>query len=284
MTARDAWLAVLLSGCVTQAEGERMKADMTAMRAQLDSVKQGIDADRDALQKAIARAEEKTKELEDTLEHFNTSARRTDADFGMQMDKLQQNVQEASGKLEEAQFRLERLEKQGATQPQPAGAAREPAANPGVQIDTRAKLPADKAQARQLVVQLLGRGSDREHDEGKRLSAELLQKWPKEEGTSDVVRLALGDRFADDKLYQKAQVEYKKVLDEFPKGSRADDAMYKIAQAFVAQGQYEDAKVFLEELLRRWPKSPLAKESKAKLAQIQLKEAEAKKKPVPKKK
>lgn len=274
--ARLAVFSFVVSGCVTQAEGERMKADLTAMRAQLNSVKQGIDADRDALQKAITHAEEKTKELEDTLDHFNTAARRTDADFGMQMDKLQQTVQEASGKLEEAQFRLERLEKQGASQPVSAN-VREPAANPGVQIEPRAKLPADKAAARQMVVQLLGPGDDRQHDDGKRLASEALAKWPKDEGTSDVMRIALGDRYAADKLYQRAQAEYKKVLDDFPKGNRADDAMYKIAQTFVAQGQYEDAKVFLEELLRRWPKSPLAKESKAKLAELAKKKPAAKK-------
>jgi TolA-binding protein len=268
---RRAWLvAVFLPGCVTQAEGERMKADMSAMRAQLDSVKKGIDADRDALQKAVTHAEEKTKELEDTLEHFNSAARRTDADFGMQMDRLQQTVQELSGKLEESQFRLDRAEKQSASAPAAAPV-------PAVPGESHTRLPADKAQARQLVVQLLGRGDDRQHDDGKRLANELLAKWPKDEGTSDVVRFALGDRLAEDKLYQKAQVEYKKVLDDFPKGSRADNAMFKIAQTFIATGQYEDAKVFLEELLRRWPKSPLAKESRIKLAEL------AKKKPVAKK-
>ena len=276
-TIQTLFFTVLCAGCVTQAEGQRMKADMSTMRAQLDSVKQGIDADRDALQKAITRAEVKTKELEDTLDHFNTAARRTDADFGMQMDKLQQTVQEVSGKLEEMQFRLERLDKQAGSQP---AAQATPVSSPGVQMDQRVRLAPDKAAGRAQVVQLLGSRDDRQRDDGKRLANELLAKWPKDEGTSDVVRLALGDRYAEDKLYQKAQVEYKKVLDEFPKGSRADDAMFKIAQTFVAQAQYEDAKVFLEELLRRWPKSPLAKESKAKLLFIQAKESDAKKKPV----
>ena len=92
--------------------------------------------------------------------------------------------------------------------------------------------------------------------------------------------LALGDRLTEDKLYQKARVEYKKVLDDFPKGSRADDAMFKIAQTSVLMGYQEDAKVFFEELLRRFPKSVLAKDAKSRLADIER----SKKKTPPKKK
>ncbi len=258
-------------GCVTQAEGERMTADLQTLRQELHAVKSGVDSDRTSLQKAVEHAEEKTKELEDTLEHFNTAARRTDADFGLQMDKIQQTIQEVSGKLEEAAFRLDRMEKQTAN-----GSVQQAASAPSTANNAEAPvaLPNDKKAARDLVSRLLDRGAtDKQHEDGKRLAHELLAKWPKDEGTSDVTRLALGDRLVEDKLYQKAQVEYKKVLDDFPRGSRVDDAMFKIGQTFMLTNAPDDARVFFEELIRRYPKSPRVKEAKAKLVELDHKKS-----------
>ncbi len=254
----------LFGGCLLQSEGQLMQADIKALRAQLDAVKSGIDEDREALRAAIVRAEKKTIEVQEAIDALNNSARRTDADLGIQLDALQKSVQQLTGQLEELGFKLERLEKseRTAAAPAPAGHAE---ATPA---EERVVLPADKKQAAELVTKLLTSKETKQREDGKRLANELFAKWPKEEGTTDVVRLALGDRLVDEKQYQKAIVEYKKVLDTFPKGARADAAMFKIAQTWAALGQPTDAKVFYEELLRRFPKSIYVKDAKLKIAEL----------------
>ena len=274
---RSALMAmVLASGCVLQSEGRIMRADIATLRTELETMKQGIDQDRDALQKALKQAEKKTAEIEEALQKFNDFAQRNDADFGVQMDRLATSVQEVVGKLEEANFRLEKLEKRVRNEdPGAASAPSAPAPEP------KATLPADKAQAVVLVTKLLKSKNEADHDDGKRLAKEALSKWPKDDGVSDVIRLALGDRYRDDKLFQKAVVEYKKVLDEHGKGGQADDAMFRLADTFADMGYADDAKVAFEELLKRYPKSPLTKDAKARISEL---DKAAKKKPAPKKK
>ncbi len=263
-------LLVLPGGCMLASEGTLMQADIKVLRSQLDAVKTGVDEDREALRGAIVRAEKKTAEVQEALDQLNNSARRTDADLGIQLDALQKSVQELTGKLEEMSFKLAQVEKaeKSATTTVAADVKlpEEPSQAPP---EPRLSLPTDKKSATELVVKLLSAREASKQNEGKRLANELLAKWPKDENVSDVVRLALGDHLADEKQFQKAVVEYKKVLDVFPKGSRADQAMYKIAQAFTQMGYKEDAKVFFEELLRRYPKSELIKETKARLTELE---------------
>ncbi|MCC6808727.1 MAG: tetratricopeptide repeat protein [Deltaproteobacteria bacterium] len=258
-----------LPGCLLQSEGELMQADIKALRKQLDAVKAGVDEDREALRAAIVRAEKKTLEVHEALEQLNSSARRTDADLGIQLDALQKTVQELTGKLEELNFKLaqiERAEKSGNT---PVASEVKPMELDPTPPEPKQPLPSDKKAAAELVVRMLQARETPKREEGKRLAADALARWPKDEGTTDVIRLALGDRLADEKQFQKAVVEYKKVLDVFPKGVRADSAMYKIAQAFTLMGYHEDAKVFFEELLRRYPKSELTKDTKARLVELE---------------
>lgn len=262
-------LTLAAPACMMQREGNLMKADLRALRSQLEATKKGMDEDRAALQAALGAAEKKTAEVGEALEKLNTAAQRNDADFGVQMDKLAQALQEMTGKLEEVSFRLDRLEKKDKSAAE-EGTAPTPVANDKVGIalppESRLALPSERAAAQALVLKQL---DNKSNDEGKRLAQEFVGKWSKDEGATDVVRLALGDRFAADKLYQKAVIEYKKVLDAFPKGSRADDAMFKIAQTFLLMGYHEDAKVFFEELVRRYPKSSLVKDAKAKLGEVE---------------
>jgi TolA-binding protein len=262
-------LLVLPAGCMLASEGTLMQADIKVLRSQLDAVKTGVDEDREALRGAIVRAEKKTAEVQEALDQLNNSARRTDADLGIQLDALQKTVQELTGKLEEVSFKLTQVEKAEKTSAAVVAQETKPEEPAQAPPEPKLMLPSDKKSAAELVVKLLNAREASKQNEGKRLAGDLLAKWPKDENVSDVVRLALGDHLADEKQFQKAVVEYKKVLDVFPKGSRADQAMYKIAQAFTQMGYKEDAKVFFEELLRRYPKSELIKDTKARLAELE---------------
>lgn len=264
------------SGCLLQSDGALMQADIQTLRGQLDAVKTGIDDDREALRGAIVRVEKKASELQEAIDALNSSARRTDADLGIQLDALQKTVQELTGRFEEVSFKLDRAQQAAAATPvgetKAEGKGPPGETAPPEPAEQKLALPADKKGAVDLVTKLLASKDAKQLADGRRLAADALNKWPKDEGVTDVLRLALGDRLVDEKQYQKAAVEYKKVLDAFPKGVRADAAMFKIAATFAAQPGYkEDAKVFFEELIKRYPKSGFAKEAKVRLSELDKK-------------
>jgi TolA-binding protein len=266
---RATFLALVTTGCVLQSEGRLMQADIKALRSQLDAVKSGIDEDREALRSAIVRAEKKTLEVQEALDALNHSARRTDADLGVQLDTLQRSVQQLTGNFEEISYKLDRIEKSAPANPTAVVApVAPPPTESGEPIVARPTLPSNKREAGDIVSKWVLSKDPAQREDGKRLANEALVKWPKDEGVTDVIRIALGDRLLEEKQYNKAAVEYKKVLDAFPKGARADSAMFKIAQTFALMGATPDAKVFFEELVRRFPKSSHVKEAKAQLSAL----------------
>lgn len=264
-------------------DGRLLEADVKAMKAQLEAVRKGVDEDREALRLALTRAEKKSQEVEEALDRLNQSARKTDTDLSVQLDKVSQTVQELSGKLDEAQVKLSQIEKKessatisdkAASQTQETSA--EESENNSAGSDKKGELPQESSQAVEVVLKSLH--AAHKNEDSIRLAKEFLNKWPKEEGKSDVIRLALGERYLEDKQYQKAVIEFKKVLDDFPKGKKTDQAMFKIGETFTAMGYFPDAKVFYEELIRRHPRSIFVKQAQLKIRELEQKAMEKPKK------
>jgi tol-pal system protein YbgF len=71
-------------------------------------------------------------------------------------------------------------------------------------------------------------------------------------------RYYLADSLLQDKKYDEAIVEFNKVVEGHPKSSFAPPALLKQAQAFKAQGKSKVSNLVLEKLIADHPKSPEA--------------------------
>jgi tol-pal system protein YbgF len=71
-------------------------------------------------------------------------------------------------------------------------------------------------------------------------------------------RYYLADSLLQEKKYDEAIVEFSKVVDGHPKSSFAPPALLKQAQAFKAQGKSKVSNLVLEKLIADYPKSPEA--------------------------
>src|SRR4051812_40433071 len=98
-------LAALGSACVTTAqEGEQMRQDIAALRADL---KKEMDATSGDRQKDQQRA----KALQDALDQLSRAARKSGADLAVDVEKNQNETAALRGQLEVVQHRLDALEK-----------------------------------------------------------------------------------------------------------------------------------------------------------------------------
>ena len=90
---------------------------------------------------------------------------------------------------------------------------------------------------------------------------EKFQQFLKENPRGDKAleaRYYLADSLLQDKKYDEAIVEFNKVLEGSPKSSFAPPSLLKQAQAFKAQGKTKISNLVLEKLIADYPKSPEA--------------------------
>lgn len=94
---------------------------------------------------------------------------------------------------------------------------------------------------------------------------EQLQQFLKDHPKGDKAieaRYYLADSFLQEKRYDEAIVEFNKIVEQHPKSTLAPAALLKQSQAFKAQGKTKVANLVLEKIMADYPKSPEAAQAK----------------------
>lgn len=96
---------------------------------------------------------------------------------------------------------------------------------------------------------------------------ELLKAYPKS-STADNAQFWIGETFYQQKWYEKAILEYQKVIENFPKGNKVPAALLKQAFAFQKIGDTSNAKLILKECSQKYPSSNEGKIAAQKLTEF----------------
>jgi len=96
---------------------------------------------------------------------------------------------------------------------------------------------------------------------------ELIDTFPKSE-RADNSQFWIGEIYYREKWYEKAILEYQKVIENYPKGNKVPAALLKQGLAFLNLGDKTNSRLILEELIRKHPKSNEAKIAKDKVKSL----------------
>jgi TolA-binding protein len=280
-------LALVPSSCVTtRAEGEQLRADVDALKDETAQLQKELADLRARETGRLDQVGRRVGELESTL----SSLRQSDADTGVQLEKVVAEVQALRGEIEAAQHEIG----------QQKATVESILARPPVAVATAAtapKLPPDATGPAQVDGVDVPSEAKGHYDFAKRFfddkkfaaSAEafdlFLTRHAREEDLVDnaaywkaesYYQLAAQapDKASREKAYKQAILSYQRVL-ESPRSEKADGALLKIGLSFEQLGFADEARVFYEELLTRYAKSPLVGDAKKRLGAL---------KPAPKKK
>src|SRR5260370_11170551 len=103
------FLLLAASGCVTTAqEGEQMRQDIAALRAEL---KKEVDTATQERQKLAAEQAQRSKALQEALDQLSRAARKSGADLTVDQEKAQNDITALPGQIEALQHRLDAIEK-----------------------------------------------------------------------------------------------------------------------------------------------------------------------------
>ncbi len=94
---------------------------------------------------------------------------------------------------------------------------------------------------------------------------QLLKKYPKAPN-ADNAQFWIGEIYYREKWYEKAILEYQKVIENYPKGNKVAASLLKQGLAFFNLGDKGNAKLILKELIRKHPQS-----NEAQIAQQKVK-------------
>ena len=96
----------------------------------------------------------------------------------------------------------------------------------------------------------------------------IIKDYPKSEH-ADNAQFWIGEIYYREKWYEKAILEYQKVIENYPKGNKVPASLLKQGFAFISLGDKANARLILKELGKKYPKSNEGKIALQKLKELQ---------------
>ncbi|BDG04915.1 tetratricopeptide repeat protein [Anaeromyxobacter oryzae] len=287
-------LVLALSACwVPLEQGRQMEARLDRIESTQSDHGRRIDEQQKVLQGRVAAVDKKIVEVQQKIDELNQAARRSGADLGVQLSRLQDEVARLRGEEEVARHDLSELDKSIATyrartDKRFAGLQGKGALDEVLAQEKLETLPKqdDKAAFFQLAQKTEGDGDTAV---ARALYDEYVKRFPNDPNAAEAAYRS-GELLSAQKRWRDAVVAYGWVYEHAPKSDRLPDSMLGMGNAMLElEDLRKDAPVVLRELVDRFPKTPAAARAKERLARLQASEsppppAEGKKKAAAKKK
>ena len=275
---------ILLAGCATQNEVTSLDTRLNDLELRNAELKKRNEA----LNSGLAVREDE----EQALRHQSASLR-------AKLAALDEEIRVLNGRIEELEHRLDRqkqMEAEGtkADTDQIEGLAKRAKSNnerinrieqylnfePSAQKEpvqkstektTATIIPAAKTESQisedeiyRLAKQAFDQGDS---DAARQKFQELIEKYPRSE-RADNAQFWIGEIYYREKWYEKAILEYQKVIETYPKGNKVPASLLKQGLAFLNLGDRTNSRLILEELIKKHPKSNEAKIARDKVKSL----------------
>ena len=224
LAASACWVP-LEQGDLMESRLDKLEASDDAKARRLDELQRRIDEQDRVVKDRVAAVDRKIVEAQQKIDELNQAARRSGADLGVSVSRLQDEVAQAKGDLEVQQHKLGQLEAQLAESQQ--SSEKRFAA-------LRGRGALDEAEAKQLLESLprqddkagllaLAQGQEQKGNAGvaRQLYEEYLRRFPSDPGAADAA-VRSGDLAAGQGRWKEAFIGYGWVYKNAPQvGARA---------------------------------------------------------------
>lgn len=261
-----------LAACFVPMEaGRQMEARIQKLEVQDVEQQRASEEQRQAVRERVEKVDQKIREVQAKIDELNQAARRSGADLGVTLSRLQDEFAKVKGELEVAQHRLAEIDR----------------AVGGLRTDTDARFTALKGQgaldayeARQRIAALprqddkaaflaLAHNEEEKGEKGiaREIYEEYVRKWPSDPKSADAGFRA-GELLFGQKRFREALLAYGKVAEDFPRSERAPHAMLGAAESMIRLEMKDEAAGVLGQLVEKYPKSDAAAKAKERLREL----------------
>jgi tol-pal system protein YbgF len=251
---------VLCAGCfafMTKQEGKELKD-------QIDLV-QNLSAKNEVRAGELSKQmDEQLKRLKQVVEEATKVVTRNSADVGLTVQKLQTDLGQLTGRIDDLQHAQDALTKQF----QDYRAASDTKLESLTNTMTTAKTPPTPETPDGVFSEGEKRLAAGQFADARRLFEVFVNRYPTDSRAAKA-QYNIGESYMGEKRMANAIGAYTKVVDNFPKSDVVPDAMYKNGTAFYQLKYCSDAKVYFQELLKRYPKTNWKKDANEELKKLQ---------------
>jgi tol-pal system protein YbgF len=210
-----------------------------------------LSADNDRMKADILAVTASSDETKVEMQREVSRLNATTAELGEAVQEMQAKV----ARLEEIEKRVAALEG-GGRGPE----AKPPYAPPQTPV-------ADVKTPEQTYDYALGLIKNGDTQQGREVLNSFAAKYPDHRLMQNVFYWK-GETFYAEKDYESAILSFQDVVDRFPRGDKAPDAMLKQGLAFQAMKDKKNAQILYQLLLSKYPNSPAADKARQKLSEL----------------
>jgi len=276
----------IVYGCVGQDEMSLLHNRIATLEKELARQDEKLlDEERKSTQLEARMNELSKKDLE-----FEDSYRNRSAESQATLDQVREEIQTLRGKLEETDYAMRRQERstqktggeefsrldqiEAVTQKNEDRLNRieqylnlEGSAAAPSKAVSEPKTP--QATPEDALYQSAKKSFDAgEYENAREKFGAFLKKYPKSK-VADNAQFWIGETYYREKWYEKAILEYQKVIENYPKGNKVPASLLKQGLSFLNLGDKSNCRLILKELVKKYPTS-----NEAKIAQQKLKDIE----------
>ena len=247
----------LLAGCYSPEKGKMLELRVDKLTQDNETLQAELKAQGAKLSESLPRVDQKVAEVTKALEGLDQAARRSDADIGVQLQKVVEDLATLRGQVDAYSHQLDQLQTQVNSLTGVPGAKAAPAAadipRPADKKDFYA-LAYNKQRAGELAV-------------ARQLYVDFIRKYPRDELAGEAHFQLAESYFTEDKC-PEALPEYGQLVKAFPNSKSMPTALLHSADCFQRLKNLDAAQAALDQVIKRYPGTESAKKAKARLAEL----------------
>ena len=242
-----------------------------------------------AVEGQLARQNTMIEKFSQTTENKEQNIRGQTANLRVEIESMREQIGAINGRLEEVEYRvkqekdasglteLDRLKEDTRIMNSRitsieqyldmSGAAKSTAVKPAPANVPAASVPLSSLSEQALYDQAKQAFDAGELEKARQGFQEFTKRFP-DSKNADNAQFWIGEIYYREKWYEKAIVEYQKVVEDYPKGNKVRSAMLKQGYSFLNIGDKANARLILKDLISKYPNTTEAQLANQKLSQI----------------
>ena len=249
-------LLLVATACVSTNDGEQMKTDIEALKAQQDAMQQTISERETVMAEMIAQARKENELLRASIAEAQETLQKNNAAQGIDLQKMRDELNQLRGASEEIDFRLAKMEQDIKIFKEDVELRLEGATS-------SISLPEDATELFKLGQQTLKDGKTRE---ARKICEAFISRHP-EDSRADQAVFCVGESYFEEGQYVSAIYEYQKIIKKYYETSKkVPDAALRIGQSFKKLDKCPSSKPFFELVVSDYKRTPAAKTAQEELS------------------
>lgn len=262
------------AGCwVPLSQGRAMEADIVDLKVGLEERQKEMERLESRNERELTLMKQQHEaalaRVDESMAALDRAARKTGADFGVELERALSELARLRGLLEELQAKLG-MSEESTTQTWSEMERKVAEALSRLSaLEDAAKVkpperPADKDEFYKLAKSILDKG---DAVQARTLFTEFLSRWANDPLAANA-QYWIGESFYTERRYREAIAAFVVVTNRYTKSDKVPDALLKIGFSFIELKQPAQGKDFLQEVVKSHPKSQAAKIAKDRLAKL----------------